>query len=49
MNVFECVTEIKKLILSSSSKSCELDPIPTSLLRNCLDILKTSITDMINI
>ena len=30
MNVFECVSEdeIKKLILSSSSKSCDLDPIP---------------------
>ena len=30
MNVFERASEdeIKKLILSSSSKSCDLDPIP---------------------
>ena len=42
MNVFERASEdeIKKLILSSSSKSCDLDHIPTSMLKNCLDILK---------
>ena len=50
-NVFERASEdeIKKLILSSSSKSCDLDPIPTSVLKNCLDILITPITDIINI
>ena len=49
MNVFERASEdeIKKLILSSSS--CDLDPISTSVLRNCLDILITPITDIINI
>ena len=40
--------EITKLILSSSSKSCDLDPIPTNVLK-CLDILVTPITDIINI
>ena len=51
MVVFERASEdeIKKLILSSSSKSCDLDPIPTSVLKNCLDILITPITDIINI
>ena len=51
MNIFENASEneIKKLILSSSSKSCDLDPIPTSVLKNCLDILITPITDIINI
>ena len=51
MNVFERAPkdEIKKLILSSSSKSCDLDPIPTSVLKNCRDILITPITDIINI
>ena len=34
---------------SSSSKSCDLDPILTSVLKNCLDILVTPITDIINI
>ena len=41
--------KLKKPILSSSSKSCDLDPIPTSVLKNCLDILLTLITDIINI
>ena len=51
ITVFESVSEdeIKKLILSPSSKSCELDPIPTSVLKNCLDIVITPITDIINI
>ena len=51
MNVFEHASEDenKKLILRSSSKSCDLDPIPTSVLKNCLDILLTPITDIINI
>ena len=51
MNVFERASEdeIKKFIFSSSSKSCDLDPIPTSVLKNCLEILKTPITDIINI
>ena len=48
MNDFERATEDenKKLILSSSSKSCDLDPIPISVLKNCFDII---ITDIINI
>ena len=51
MNVFEWVTEdeIKKLILSSSSKSCNLNPAHTSVLKNCFDILITPNTDIINI
>ena len=51
MNPFEPATEdeIKKLFLSSLLKSCNLDPIPTSVLKNCLDILVTPITDIINI
>ena len=51
INVFERASEdeIKKYILSSSSKSCDLDPIPTSMLKNRLDIIITPITDIINI
>ena len=51
MNVFERASEdeIEKLILSSSSKSCDLDPIPTSVLKNFLDLLITPITDIISI
>ena len=51
INVFERASEDEniKLIFSSSSKSCDLYPIPTSVLKNCLDILITPITDIINI
>ena len=51
MNSFERATEdeIKKLILSPSSKSSDLDLIPTSVLKNSLDIIITPITDIINI
>ena len=49
MNTFErgSEDEIKKLISSSLSKSCDLDPIPTSVFKNCLDILITPITDIL--
>ena len=51
MNVFELATEeeVKKLITNSASKSCDLDPIPTSLLKICLDILIKPITDIVNL
>ena len=50
MNVFEHATEdeIKKLIFSSLSESCDLDPIRTSMLKNYLDILIAPITYIIN-
>ena len=41
-------TEVRKIIMSSSSKSCDLDPIPTLLLKACLDVLIKPITDIIN-
>lgn len=40
--------EIKKLILEAPSKSCELDPLPTWLLKKCLDQLTPVITAIIN-
>ena len=51
MSSFERATEdeITKHILSSSSKSSDLDPIPTNVLKYCLDILVTPTTDIINI
>ena len=41
-------TEVRKIIMSSPSKSCDLDPIPTILLKACLDVLIKPITDIIN-
>jgi hypothetical protein len=40
--------EIRKLILTSPTKSCDLDPIPTVLLKSCIDVLLTPITSLIN-
>ena len=34
--------------MSSPSKSCDLDPLPTILLKACLDVLLKPITDVIN-
>ena len=41
-------TEVRKIIMSSPSKSCDLDPLPTILLKTCLDVLIKPITDIIN-
>ena len=40
--------EVRKIIQSSPNKSCELDPIPTWLLKSCLDKLLPVITNIIN-
>ena len=51
MTSFEPATadEVKKLILSSQDKSCDLDPLPTKLLKTCLDILLTPIPNIVNL
>ena len=40
--------DILKILKSSPTKSCDLDPIPTSLVKDCADILITPITNIIN-
>ena len=37
-----------KILKSSQSKSCGLDPIPTSLVKECADVLITPITKIVN-
>ena len=51
MTSFEPATadEVKKKILSFQDKSCDLDPLPTKLLKSCLDILLTPITNIVNL
>ena len=39
---------ILKFIMKSPRKSCQLDPIPTFLLKDCIDILLPSITLLVN-
>ena len=41
-------TEIKKLLANSPSKSCELDPIPTFLVKECSEVLTPLITNIVN-
>ena len=42
------VDDIKKLIKESKTKSCSLDPLPTFLLKECIDYLALIITAIIN-
>ena len=48
---FSPLTEekVSKLINSSTKKSCTLDPMPTSLVIDCIDVLLPIITKMINL
>ena len=39
---------VKECILSSTPKSCELDPIPSKLVIECLDSILPSLTDLFN-
>ena len=41
--------EVRKIIMQSASKSSILDPIPTFLLKKCLDVLLPTITKIINL
>ena len=41
--------EVKRLISTSASKHCELDPIPTWLLKECIEDLLPLITQIINL
>ncbi len=41
--------EVKKIILKSPNKFCELDPIPTNLLKECIDEILQLLTHIINI
>ena len=40
---------VRELISKSSKKSCSLDPMPTSLVVECLDVLLPIITRMVNL
>ena len=41
--------QVEKLILNLSKKSCSLDPMPTKLLLQCIDILIPVFTSLINL
>src|SRR6478609_4369696 len=41
--------EVKHIILTSSSTTCSLDSVPTSLLKSCIDVLVVPITTLVNL
>ena len=49
MTCFEPATadEVRKIIINSPSKTCDLDPIPTELLKTCLYVLLVPITQIL--
>ena len=42
------VEDVRKIITASPTKSCYLDPWPTFLVKDCLDILITPIKELVN-
>ena len=40
--------DIRGIVLQSSAKSCTLDPIPTNLLKENIDVIASVVTDIIN-
>ena len=42
-------TEVQKIILSMKSKSCELDALPTKLLKECIEDILPTITNLVNL
>ena len=48
-NFFLPVTEedVRRIIMKSLAKACELDPIPTKLLKDNLDILLPTLTSIV--
>ena len=49
-DAFQPVSEehVRNVILNSASKTCSLDPMPTSLFVECLDELLPAVTHIIN-
>jgi hypothetical protein len=43
-----CESEVRKILMSSAPKTCDLDPIPTPLLVECLDVVLPTLTKIVN-
>ena len=41
--------EVRRLVLSAPCKSSDLDPVPASLVKDCIDILVTPIASIVNL
>ena len=51
MTSFEPATadDVRKIMINSPSRRCDLDPIPNELLKSCLDVLFVPVTEMVNL
>ena len=43
------IGEVFKIVRESSNASCRLDPVPTWLVKSCLDVLAPSIAELVNL
>ena len=43
------IEEVSKIVRESSNASCRLGPVPTWLLKSCVDVLVPPITEMVNL
>ena len=41
--------EVRRLVLSGPCKSSDLDPLPTGLVKDCIDVLVTPIVSLVNL
>ena len=41
--------EVRRLVLSAPCKSSDLDPLPTGLVKDCIDVLVTPIVSIVNL
>ena len=42
------IQEVKEVVMKAPNKSCSLDPIPTSLVKSCIDELAPSLASIVN-
>ena len=51
LSTFETLSEsdVRKLVMESKTTSCALDPIPTSLLKQCIECILPVLTKMVNL
>ncbi len=42
-------SEVKKLVMDSKSTTCDLDPLPTPLLKDCIEVILPVLTKMVNL
>ena len=43
------IEQVCTILRESSNASCRLDPVPTWLLKSCLDVLVPPITEVVNL